>query len=78
MKCPECKSEDTKRISTRSEYWKPGLQQCNQCGHQANWGEFCDPPIRIKIETPIIAFPETPNLIISKEEELWIKNKLKK
>lgn len=47
MKCPKCLSADTKKVSVRDPAWKVGAQRCQQCAHQDNWGEFCDPPIRI-------------------------------
>lgn len=57
MKCLECKSTDTKKVSVRDPGWKIGAQRCNQCGHQDDWGEFCEPPFRVKFESPRIILP---------------------
>lgn len=57
MKCPKCKSTDTKKVSVSSPNWKIGAQQCQQCGHQDHWGEFCEPPLRIKFDGPRILMP---------------------
>lgn len=70
MKCPKCKSTDTGKVSVRSENWKIGAQQCMQCGYQDHWGEFCEPPIRIKMSGPRIILPGI-------DEEPWTKNKPK-
>lgn len=40
MKCPKCKSENTKKVSVIDPNWKCGDHRCNDCLYQANWTEF--------------------------------------
>ncbi len=40
MKCPKCKSNDTKKVYVMNKNWKPGHQICNNCNYRANWIEF--------------------------------------
>jgi hypothetical protein len=39
--------------------WKLGAHICNDCNYQDHWGEFCEPPLRIKFEDPKIILPGT-------------------
>ena len=47
MKCPKCKSENTKRVYSGDPNWHMGHQRCKECNYQDDWGEFLDPPFRI-------------------------------
>lgn len=49
MKCPRCKSNNTKKVSVTDRKWKIGHQRCKDCGHQDVWEKFCDPPFEIKV-----------------------------
>jgi len=59
MKCPKCNSINTKKVSVMRSNWKLGAHICNDCNYQDHWGEFCEPPLRIKFEDPKIILPGT-------------------
>jgi hypothetical protein len=47
LKCPKCGSDNTDKIHVGAPDWFAGGQRCLDCGHKDNWGEFCEPPIRL-------------------------------
>lgn len=47
MKCPKCASEETSKVYVTDLNWHVGHQRCNNCGHQDDWGLFCDPPVLV-------------------------------
>ena len=48
MQCPQCKSENTKRVTSRDPKWSLGAQRCQACGHQDHWMKF----IPLRTEKP--------------------------
>lgn len=59
MKCPKCKSTNTRKVWVHEPNWRigavgAGQQICKDCNHQDDWLLFCDPPIIIKYVPPII------------------------
>lgn len=58
MKCPDCKSEKTKKVSVISSTWRLGDQRCLDCGYQDHWCHFsgdslkavAPPPDPIRVE----------------------------
>lgn len=51
MKCPNCRSKNTKRVWSGDSEWHAGHQRCHDCNHQDHWGSFCDPPIDLHLPT---------------------------
>jgi hypothetical protein len=45
MKCPGCKSQNTKKVASNDLNWRAGHQRCNDCGHQCHWHQFCAVPL---------------------------------
>lgn len=70
MKCPQCNSTNTKKVSVIDVKWHVGHERCNECGYQDDWGKFCTPPILFRINPHKIIIPMI-------DEDLWIKNKQK-
>jgi len=48
MKCPKCKSTNTKKVSVIRKDWRMGHQQCLDCHHKDHWNHFCDPPLLVQ------------------------------
>lgn len=48
MKCPKCKSTNTRKVWVHEPNWHVGHEICKDCSHQDNWLLFYDPPIVIK------------------------------
>lgn len=44
MRCPSCKSRETKKVSALDPDWKAGAQRCRACGHQGHWTSFAEIP----------------------------------
>jgi len=47
LRCPRCESTNTAKVPVSKGRWQMGAHYCKDCDHQAYWGEFCDPPVRI-------------------------------
>lgn len=45
LTCPKCSSKNTGKVVEEDSEWKVGLHRCLDCGHRADWGLFCTPPI---------------------------------
>ena len=50
MRCPKCKSTDTRKPSVREARWKLGTQICNDCDHQDDWIRFIKPSEQLTAE----------------------------
>ena len=33
------------KVSVLDAKWRSGHERCKTCGHQDDWGAFCDPPL---------------------------------